>query len=446
MSDFLLDLAQNKSARSVIRTLGLPVPLPPQLERPTGPRYDTPLAGRFIAVAGEGELTARLQDVAKGLGAEVSPEAEAPHGLLFDATGLTEPDQLKRLYDFFRPALGRLQRNGRVVIIGRPPEGAGNAVAAATQYALDGFVRSLGKEIGALGASANLLYVQSGAEPRLEGPLRFLLTERAAYVSGQALRITRVAKGPAAGPWSRPLAGKVALVTGAARGIGETTARVLAAEGARVICLDRPQDEKLVHALAESIGGTVLLADVTDESAGEHIISGIGSSFDGLDILVHNAGITRDKTLRKMSPEYWDQVMAVNLRAITRLTPQLLEGPMRDNARIVCLSSIAGIAGNFGQTNYAATKAGVIGYVEAMAPALGKRGITINAVAPGFIETRLTQAIPVMVREIGRRMNAFSQGGLPRDIAEAVAFLSSPGSVGVTGATLRVCGLSIAGR
>jgi 3-oxoacyl-[acyl-carrier protein] reductase len=156
--------------------------------------------------------------------------------------------------------------------------------------------------------------------------------------------------------------------------------------------------------------------------------------------VVHNAGVTRDKTLANMSPDRWDQTIDINLDAVVRITERLLAGVLHEHGRVILLSSIAGIAGNMGQTNYAASKAGIIGYVRAQAPALAERGITVNAIAPGFIETRLTAAIPVMIREVARRLSNLGQGGLPRDIGDAVTFLASPGAVGITGTVLRVCG------
>jgi len=166
----------------------------------------------------------------------------------------------------------------------------------------------------------------------------------------------------------------------------------------------------------------------------------------GIDIVVHNAGITRDKTLANMTPEFWDAVLAVNLNAPQVLTQALLDsGTLQDNGRVILLASISGIAGNRGQTNYAASKAGLIGLAQAWAPLLGERGISINAVAPGFIETQMTAHIPFALREAGRRMSSLGQGGLPQDVAEAVAWLAQPGSGAVSGQALRVCGQSVLG-
>jgi 3-oxoacyl-[acyl-carrier protein] reductase len=147
-----------------------------------------------------------------------------------------------------------------------------------------------------------------------------------------------------------------------------------------------------------------------------------------------------------MDEARWDSVLAVNLTGPERINDALLEaGVLRDGGRIVGVSSIAGIAGNRGQTNYATSKAGVIGLVQSSAPVLAPRGITINAVAPGFIETAMTARMPVMLREAGRRMNSLSQGGLPVDVAETIAWFASPGSGTITGNVVRVCGQSLLG-
>jgi 3-oxoacyl-[acyl-carrier protein] reductase len=147
-----------------------------------------------------------------------------------------------------------------------------------------------------------------------------------------------------------------------------------------------------------------------------------------------------------MPAERWEGLMDINLSSEERINDALLDaGVLRDNGRIVCVSSLSGIAGNAGQTNYATSKAGVIGMVEAMAPVLGERGLTINAVAPGFIETRMTGEMPVALREAGRRMNSLRQGGRPVDVAEAVAWFASPASAGVNGNVVRVCGQSLLG-
>ena len=161
---------------------------------------------------------------------------------------------------------------------------------------------------------------------------------------------------------------------------------------------------------------------------------------------MHNAGVTRDRTLARMSDEEWDLVIAINLTAQERINDVLVdEDVLRPGGRIVTVSSIGGIAGNRGQANYGASKAGVIGIVESLAPVLAERAQTINAVAPGFIETKMTAAMPLGTREAGRRMNSLAQGGLPVDVAETIAWFASPASGGVNGNVVRVCGQSLIG-
>jgi 3-oxoacyl-[acyl-carrier protein] reductase len=186
---------------------------------------------------------------------------------------------------------------------------------------------------------------------------------------------------------------------------------------------------------------------VTDPEAPRTVASHLAREHGGADVVVHNAGITRDKTLGRMDEERWSSVIEVNLAAPERITAALFEhedalGPA---ARIVCVSSVSGIAGNAGQTNYATSKAGLIGLVEALAPTAAERGATLNAVAPGFIETEMTARMPLATREVGRRLNSLAQGGLPVDVAETIAWLASPGSGGVNGNVVRVCGQSLLG-
>lgn len=192
-----------------------------------------------------------------------------------------------------------------------------------------------------------------------------------------------------------------------------------------------------------NIGAKALALDITDQDAGKRLLDAVGV----LDGIVHNAGITQDKTLAKMSITQWQAVINVNLASVYRVTEHLLNNNgLSDSGRITCVSSIAGIAGNFGQTNYATSKAGIIGLTQAIAQTLNGTGRTINAVAPGFIETSMTAKIPFAVREAGRRMNALSQGGLPVDVAETIAWLQDPATATINGETVRVCGLSVLGE
>jgi 3-oxoacyl-[acyl-carrier protein] reductase len=242
------------------------------------------------------------------------------------------------------------------------------------------------------------------------------------------------------------LNGQIAVVTGASRGIGEAIARTLSRDGATVVGVDVPALASDLEAVVRSIGGTSLLLDVTAPDAGPRIARHVREHHGGrLDGVVHNAGITRDKKLANMKEDGWSSTIAVNLSAPQRITAELLEQKLvNDNGRIIGVSSIAGIAGNAGQTNYAASKAGVIGFVDALAEKL-ENGVTVNAVAPGFIHTKMTAATPLLTREIGSLLNALQQGGLPVDVAETIAWYANPASTAVNGNVVRVCGQMMLG-
>lgn len=361
--------------------------------------------------------------------------------VIFDASGIQNSEQLNELHKFFNPIARQIEGSGRVIVVATTPESAKTVKQAIAQRALEGFVKSVGKEFKK-GITAQLVYVDEGAANNLESTLRFLLSPRSAYVSGQVIRISKAEVVKV--DWNKPLAGKTALVTGASRGIGEAIAHILARDGAHVICLDVPQQQADLDRVAADISGSALGLDITAADAGEKIKAAAQKN-GGLDIIVHNAGITRDKTLANMKPELWDLVININLSAAERINDYLLDNDgLNANGRIVCVSSISGIAGNLGQTNYAASKAGVIGLVKFTAPIL-KNGITINAVAPGFIETQMTAAIPFAIREAGRRMNSMNQGGLPVDVAETIAWFASSASTGLNGNVVRVCGQSLLG-
>ncbi|MGN6586196.1 MAG: 3-oxoacyl-ACP reductase, partial [Solirubrobacterales bacterium] len=425
---------------TIAKQLGLPQPVSLDRYQPGQPVIAGPVLSDG---APDGRLGKAIAKVLDSVGAERAGAEGKAKALVFDATGISDSTELVELQRFFYPAVSRLQRSGRAIVLGTPPSEAGSAPAHIAQRALEGFTRSLGKEIGGRGSTAQLVYVEPGAEDQLESTLRFLLSPKSAYVSGQVIRI---GKGVAPSPkidWEKPLEGKVALVTGASRGIGAAIADTLARDGAEVVGLDIPPMAADLKAVTEAIGGRSIELDITAADAPGKIADALK---DGVDIVVHNAGVTKDRTIAKMPEERWAQLMEINLSSEERINEALLAKKLiRPNGRIIGVSSMAGIAGNNGQTNYATSKAGVIGMVEAMAPELAKRKATINAVAPGFIETQMTAAMPIGPREAGRRLSSLSQGGLPVDVAETIAWFASPASTGVNGNVVRVCGQSLLG-
>ena len=216
--------------------------------------------------------------------------------------------------------------------------------------------------------------------------------------------------------------------------------------------VDIPPAGDALARVANGIGGSALQLDITAGDAGariaEHVARVHGESAR-IWAIVHNAGITRDKLLANLDEQRWASVLDVNLAAEMRINQELLDptlpGALAENARIVGIASTSGVAGNKGQTNYAASKAGVMGYVWAMKELLADRPVTINAVAPGFIETDMTAAIPFVQREIFRRTNSLGQGGQPVDVAETIAWLCDPANGGVDGQVVRVCGQNVVG-
>ncbi|CAM4102949.1 3-oxoacyl-ACP reductase [Psychrobacter arenosus] len=465
MSDRYGDFIQSSIGKKVAKNLGLPLPV--TLDRfESGQRI---VRGSVLIGSAAGEDNRVREAVAHvladlhaevyvsddatdtealneiGVDAKVASSTEDKFKVLvFDASNISNAAELKQMYEFFHPVARRVEQSGRVIVIGRPPEDITDIDTALAQRSLEGFVRSVAKEFKR-GITAQLVYVGEGNEKNLDSTLRFFSSARSAYVSGQ---VVRVKAGEAIDvDWNQPLAGKTMLVTGASRGIGEAIARVLARDGAHVICLDVPQQQSDLQKVAGEISGSVLTVDITAEDAGKQIAAA-ATKRGGLDAIVHNAGVIRDKTLANMDENKWDMVININLASIATLNRYLLEqNSLNDNARIVCVSSIAGIAGNNGQTNYATSKAGVIGLVDATAKqfATGGAGMTINAVAPGFIETEMTASIPFAIREAGRRMNSMSQGGLPIDVAETIAWMASPASGGLNGNIVRVCGQNLLG-
>jgi 3-oxoacyl-[acyl-carrier protein] reductase len=471
MTDVLLSLSRSTLARKFVKSSGLPIPMPQALVRQRAPwRHDTlqgmNLAvgrGEFSVLAEQNEVTRlahrqRFTDMVEALndaGADTSGEYNQLDGILFDASTLTTPESLKTIYEYFYNRIGKLKPCSHILIVGdagpKLSDSAGvvqsqlSPVAAATQEALTGFVRSLSKELGSRGITANLIFACNGTN--LNGVVRYFLSHHSSYVSGQVLVASE--EGVSSSKFEKLLTGRTILVTGAAHGIGAAIARRAAGEGAKVLLLDRPQEISALEALGREIRGTILPVDLLGENSVSQTIKKL-RELAPIHGVVHNAGITQDKMLFKMNAEKWNSVVALNLSVPLAMT-ELMMGKEHDficakDASFVFISSISGLAGNAGQTNYAATKSGVTGYVRALAKSdiCGKS--RFNCVAPGFIDTRMTQAMPMAVREVAKRLNSLKQGGEPDDIAQAVVFLLSDASLPVNGETLRVCGQNIVGK
>ena len=456
--------------------VGQPLLVGPALVRGVGDAPLLPGIVRILTSAGAPVVTAVADPSQPGIGgfsSGVSTSGGSSSGgasgarlgaVVIDVSAARAVEDLESLRAVLAPSLRRLDACARIVLVGTPPEFLPDPVAAATQHALEGIVRSVAKELRD-GATANLIYAGEGSaaalQQVLESPLRFLLSSRSAYVDGQVIRVNpaegaQLAEGAQVTDWSQPFQGKVVVVTGAARGIGAAIVEVFARDGAHVICLDVPAAGDALAKVANGIGGTALQVDITSPDAGQRIAAHVAQRHGGkLDVLVHNAGITRDKLLANTDADRWGSVLGVNLIAQLRINEVLLDQVLRgssgvpgglvDGGRIVTVSSTSGIAGNRGQASYAASKAGLIGMVQSLSARVADRGITVNAVAPGFIETEMTARIPLATREVGRRINSLSQGGRPVDVGETIAWLAQSASAGVTGQVVRVCGQSLLG-
>lgn len=449
MPDKYTKFVNGELGKKLSKQLGLPRPAVLRRYAP-----DAPLTVGPVLVVSDDASTADADVIATALGSwdvdvhRTTEGAGEPRwgGIVLVGTAAQSPETVSDSVLALGGTLRRLAGNGRVVVVSRAPEAGDSPTLAATRAGFEGFTRSVGKELRG-GATANGVQLTGGAavdSTSVLGALRFFLSARSAYVDGQVLPVGPVEAADHV-DWVQPLAGKVAVVTGAARGIGASIARTLARDGARVVVVDVPAAGESLAAVANEIKGTAVQLDVTAADAGTRILAAT-RHLGGLDILVHNAGILRDKLLANMKPAQWDAVIAVNLAAQLRINEQLLAAGVT-GLRIVSLASTSGIAGNKGQTNYAYSKSGVIGHTAATAPLVAQLGGTANAVAPGFIETEMTRSIPFATREVARRViPSLQQGGLPLDVAEAIAFLASPVAGGVNGQVLRVCGQSMVGR
>ena len=238
--------------------------------------------------------------------------------------------------------------------------------------------------------------------------------------------------------------GKHALITGSARGLGKEMAIALAKEGCNIIINDiEPMKDEALKTVGEikklGVNADFVSADVSNFESCKKMAESVKEKVGKIDILVNNAGITKDRTLKKMTPEEWYPVINVNLNSLYNVTHNLLD-LISDGGRVINISSVAGISGNFGQTNYASTKAGVIGFTKSLAKELGNRKITVNAVAPGFIKSAMTDKIPVELLTNILELIPLKEIGQPEDVANAVKFLASDQAKYISGVVIRVDG------
>lgn len=358
---------------------------------------------------------------------------------VIDARAVCDTLSLKGKAFQIKEAMTSMEVGEPLIIYGLRADQYSSASERIFQRGLVGLVKSLSKEIGRKGQRVNLLQVERKASLKKDSiPVQFFGTGRSAFITGQVLDLDT-------SDLVGHLENQVCLVTGGSRGIGAACVARLQKEKARVIILDVPSSKNEASLLLEA-GAEFYGCDVTDLASVSSTLATIVGIHGHVDVLVNNAGITRDKTLKKMTEEYWDQLMAVNLQAVLNITDHLLavEG-IAENGRIINMSSISGIAGNFGQTNYTAAKAALIEMASAYADHVSDKGIRINAIAPGFIQTDMVRSMPLMTRIFAERLTCLAQAGTPDDIAEAVTFLAHPGAQGINGQVLRVCGGSFLG-
>ncbi len=444
MADKYMEIVNSGATKKLAKLLGLP--RPPRLRRyaPGSPLLPGPLL-----VLGASTHAQELSDVLVSWGLDVRRHDAGDAklgGILLLLDEMDHPQSLSPVMLSAGRALRQLLPGARVVSISLPAMAQDAPEVAAVRQGIDGAIRSLGREMRG-GSTANGIVLEESTtpvSPSALAALHFFFSGRSAYIDGQFLTV-RTEDGALPADFAQPLAGKVAVVTGAARGIGAAIARTLARDGAQVVVVDMPQAGDSLAKVANTIGATTLQLDVTAPDAAQQIMDHAIGRHGSLDIVVHNAGITRDKLLANMDAGRWDSVIAVNITSQLRMNEAFLAAKL-PNLRIVSLASTSGIAGNRGQTNYAASKGGVIGMVRSSAKLFAEQGGSIAAVAPGFIETEMTAKIPLGTRTVARMvLPSLMQGGLPEDVAEAISFLGSDAAAGLNGQVLRVCGQSLVG-
>ncbi len=387
----------------------------------TAPAGD--LAATFAGVAARGDRRPLLVVHRMVAPPDISV-AELPSAASMD--GLFEAGQAAAL----GPKLSRMVVVADVAT--QPTVGQQVAIEAAA-----GMLRSLHKELGPQGGTCHLVRAAGADTGAVAELVAYLLGGASAFLTGLDLLAA-----PSRGPDTAP-SGRVALVTGAARGIGAAIATRLALDGLQVWINDVPQAQAAAQTTVTAIvaaGGKAqfVAADCSSEAGAAAIAQALQPG-GRVDVIVHNAGITRDRTLKRLALAQWRQVLAVNLSAMQRVQRAL--APLQQpGGSVVMLSSVMGIAGNFGQTNYTASKAGVIALCKAWSQAWAEQGVRCNAIAPGFIVTEMTAQVPLFNREMAKQLTALLQPGLPEDVAALAAFLASPASRALSGQVLRCDG------
>ena len=331
-----------------------------------------------------------------------------------------------------------LGRNQQLLLVGLSSEDC-IGEQAIFQRTLVGITKSLAKEIGHRAQTVNLIQIPKTTDlGEFAFVNSFFTSGRSAFITGQVIPVSDSSV-------QGLLRDKVCLVTGGAGGIGSATVKRLESEGAKIILVDvQPMLDNAGKPASSNI--KPFAADLTNEQNVSGLVDYVRSEYGRVDVLINNAGITRDRTLGKMSEAQWDQVLNINLMAVLNLTDLLLAASLiSENGTIINTSSISGIAGNFGQTNYTATKAALIAMGAIYSKKLSEKGITVNAIAPGYIETAMVKTMPFVTRFMAERLTCLLQAGTPEDIAETMAFLAHPGSRGIKGEVLKVCGGSFLG-
>lgn len=437
MSDFL----QNPMVKQIAKSLNLPLPIPALLNRNNNGysknEWQTKKTA-FVTTTDEDIEAQKILHVLKPYINESSLYQDKIDAVIISGLAIENIEMSVEFFTKTQLAVQKLNKNARVVILSKK---GNNTESTTIQKSFEGFSRALSKELGKNGTTVNHLVINEAPAENVAKAILYFISDKSSFITGQVVSINNTFVDTNKS-LDKLLNNKVAIVTGAARGIGAAAATFLAREGAKVIIIDVPQAEEDAKKLAEQINGDVLLMDITQQDAVSSIQKYVLEKYKQLDILVNNAGITRDKTLAKMSIAQWNSIMQVNLKAAMSLTEAFIKNGFSKNPKIVGLASISGIAGNVGQTNYSASKAGMIAFMNTL---FNENQYMANAVAPGFIETKMTESLPLFVKEGGRRLSTLKQGGLPEDVAELITFLSSPLSDGIAGQVIRVCGGSMIG-